>query len=438
MSVMKDFINEGRNFLAKAEGKEVKKENKAKAVPHIELVLENDSDFIFRRTTPTTSNLLVCILSQGIIYIKNEKNGEMKTCGVKDFEHFLSGSDFNYRDKGVTFKQLKYSPWEKGLCSARIGAFMAYAIKHTEKAKELVNHKIFLGEDCFTSKEALSLLDILPLSELANKLAFIEDVFLNTDENKHYYTATDVLKTAINFFAKLEKVGVNFDKIKHNAENLRIISQDSYWWRGWGDNNWIDSCIEFGNLDFNRFMNYLVYLVDNEGLELLSGGWSSSERIKISDYYDYLKMQKEMYGSIKEKYPENWLSEHHKLVKTYAAWKKLHENDIILERAKALEKYQYSNKKYTVVIPTNSAQVVDEGYQLGHCVGSYVNRIVEGETNIVFVRYKETPEESLVTVEINNKGSIIQCRGKGNRDVTPEENDFLREWAEKVNLSINV
>jgi hypothetical protein len=43
-----------------------------------------------------------------------------------------------------------------------------------------------------------------------------------------------------------------------------------------------------------------------------------------------------------------------------------------------------------------------------HCVGSYVNRVLNGDTYICFVRHKDTPDECYITCQVNTDGTIGQ------------------------------
>ena len=430
---LKSFINEGKIFLSSGDvATEKKQENKKKTVniPHISLVLENDTDFILKRETKTSVSLLVCILSQGLIYIKNEKTGEIKNCVYKDVINFLNGSDYHGYDNNLSFTNLKYEIFDKGFVTPHLSSFFEFALKNRELVKNLVNNKIFLSSFCFASKTLMTIIENIAPEVLSKWIIFAKENLRVEDLSK-----TEV-EYIINFFTKLKQAGINFDKIKHNAEKMRAISAvNKEWWHfSTREDKGLVGAIQDFNLEFNRVCDYLLYLSTVEGLRVeMGGGYWSNKEFPSKDYYDYLDMQKKMYGSVKIKYPENWLTEHHKLIVTYNTWAKLHENDIILKQAKNLEPLLYENKEYIVIAPKSSNDVIDEGYQLGHCVGSYVSRIVAGETNILFVRYKSTPTESLVTVEVNDN-AICQYRGKGNRSVTEEEKDFLKEWATARNL----
>lgn len=106
------------------------------------------------------------------------------------------------------------------------------------------------------------------------------------------------------------------------------------------------------------------------------------------------------------------------------------------------ENLLFSDRYYTVVCPRTPADLVDEGNSLSHCVKSYVTDVINGSCFIFFVRHKEHPEESLVTVEIRKSKSaglsLVQARGIYNRKTTLEERAFLNAWAEEKDIRMSL
>ena len=69
--------------------------------------------------------------------------------------------------------------------------------------------------------------------------------------------------------------------------------------------------------------------------------------------------------------------------------------------------------------------ILDEGIQLHHCVGSYCQDIVKpkGDMLIYFMRKKSAPKTSLITIQVNradDDGSyyLIEAAGENNRTTT--------------------
>lgn len=48
----------------------------------------------------------------------------------------------------------------------------------------------------------------------------------------------------------------------------------------------------------------------------------------------------------------------------------------------------------------------------------------------MFLRLKDNPDKSLVTIEVRNN-KIVQARGRFNRDVTEEEQNAIDLWNNK-------
>lgn len=63
-------------------------------------------------------------------------------------------------------------------------------------------------------------------------------------------------------------------------------------------------------------------------------------------------------------------------------------------------------------------ELINEGNALRHCVGTYIARYAEGQTDILFLRRAEEPDKPWRTIEISpHNGRIIQDRGyKNDRD----------------------
>lgn len=91
---------------------------------------------------------------------------------------------------------------------------------------------------------------------------------------------------------------------------------------------------------------------------------------------------------------------------------------------------------FVVVAPTSPADLVEEGTRLHHCVRSYIDRVADGQTNIMFIRKKENPDEPFFTVEISNDRTIEQVHGFANRNANTEEGltEFVNTWAKARRL----
>ena len=96
-----------------------------------------------------------------------------------------------------------------------------------------------------------------------------------------------------------------------------------------------------------------------------------------------------------------------------------------------LEKYQWTDGEYMVVVPNDLFSIKEEGHVLRHCVGTYVSKILEEESIILFIRTTEEPEKSFYTLEVKGD-QIKQCHGYRNKDMTKEVERFVEEYKKAV------
>lgn len=181
-------------------------------------------------------------------------------------------------------------------------------------------------------------------------------------------------------------------------------------------------------------------------------------RIKtyINTYRDYLNMINEMNATGLTPHFQSYehiTIMHDDILPSYNYFKQLErakENEERLaqmsakweSRIKFWKKWQYSNENYTVVIPQQPIELTNEGINLGHCVGSYIDRVINHKTNIVFIRRTDNLEKSLFTVEISNEGYIEQIHGVRNCCITDTEvvaenptiGKFVDDWEANTKL----
>ena len=166
-------------------------------------------------------------------------------------------------------------------------------------------------------------------------------------------------------------------------------------------------------------------------------------------YGDYYYMFKDLYPNIE---PVSIYD-----IKTSEQIKHLHDqiNDIYkinesklfsesyLKVKETFPKYEFSDEEFTIFYPEKPEDIVREGSELHHCVGSYIKRIIRGNNIILFLRKNEELDKSLVTVDIIpiNDGlfEIEQAHGKCNCCISeiPGVTEFIKKWVNKFNIKIN-
>lgn len=86
-----------------------------------------------------------------------------------------------------------------------------------------------------------------------------------------------------------------------------------------------------------------------------------------------------------------------------------------------------------IVVPTGILDIMHEGSNLHHCVGSserYLDRIERRESYVLFLRRTRDPSKSYYTLEVEPDGTVRQKRTMYDRQEKDIEKatDFLKEW----------
>lgn len=161
---------------------------------------------------------------------------------------------------------------------------------------------------------------------------------------------------------------------------------------------------------------YIDYLKTYEALDGMSN--------ILRELYDYAKMMKLISNKF-DKYPRNFLTSHKIACRNYNRLKEEFSEEIFKKRIEKVFEYTYGNYKF--IYPDKTQDIKDEAVQQNNCVASYIKRVIDGECHILFLRQKDKPENSLVTIEVRNN-IIVQAQGKFNRDVTSDEQEAINKW----------
>lgn len=212
----------------------------------------------------------------------------------------------------------------------------------------------------------------------------------------------------------------------------------------------IASAVHIGSYDFGRLRSIVDTLYENKDTYKFFLNNVLSKLVGESRYYwscmsrydDYITMVKELglIGRFKINFKdEDQLSRmHDEVVELYNIKKSEIEMAKFLKNVKKMDKYQYAPKgsEFQVVLPKAPEDLANEGLVLSHCVRSYIPKVANGETNIVFIRKAEDVDTPFFTVEISNEGRIEQVHGSCNRNASSEPNltDFVKKWAKSKKL----
>lgn len=130
----------------------------------------------------------------------------------------------------------------------------------------------------------------------------------------------------------------------------------------------------------------------------------------------------------------NFMREYIETIMAYDIWLETSKNERFLNQYKRYkDNLTFSYGNYTVVLPKDIQDLVTEGNEMHHCVGQYRDRVANGETLIVFIRHKDTPNKCYITAQINPlNGEIGQYYLAYDKSISKTEDlEFkvkLREW----------
>lgn len=161
---------------------------------------------------------------------------------------------------------------------------------------------------------------------------------------------------------------------------------------------------------------------------------------------DSFNMTKQL-GMIFDKSPKALVRYHDILAKEI----NLCENQIKDKKINAIaKKYSYLQKisdknedgtykdKYSIIIPTESKDIVLEGKHMRHCVASYVSKMASEECVILFLRPSQALDISYVTIEYNpRRNTVIQIKGVNNSRVSSEVSNYISIWAKEKKVGIS-
>lgn len=418
---IKDFIIDGD--IPEKEEKAPKQYNKTEY--EFEVVYENDTDFILKRTTQRTEKVLVCLVSQAQLYIKDNKTNKIEKVQYQD--------DLKAFKKGMTtipvFNKLIWKPFCEDYTGwgnnrkyfTSLSSLFCDVLHHLETFKVLANKKL----DPFKNTNLIYKYERDPefFENSAKYLKILQliDPNITTTEYGFETMCRNLLDANLTY----NTINANINTIQEmGVGEFKTLLKDSQFF----------SAIKNYLCDFKSLLNYLLYTIKyRNGLNFGYYG-----EFTMSGYVDYLRMQQEMYGKVKEKYPLYWLSEKQMMINKYNKWRELQQIKAFSLEQEKMKQYEYSNDIFKVIVPMQSTDILDEAQQQQHCVASYINRIREGKTHILFIRQPINEEVSCLTVEVTPDARIVQVRGFQNRDYTALEYSFLKEWAEAKDLKLEV
>ena len=391
-----------------------------------EIILDNGSDVIIRRTSGTGIQRDFSIIpSDNLVFIRDVKKGTDKVVvGEGQINSFFQDVPHNL------FEKLKNDYWHceySTYFATRVLSLKNSAVIREFIKKGLNPRKIFGGNPSSkTEKYILDKMEKSPttFTKIINKIFEIQDGS-NVDSS-----STEEL--LVNVFGIVDKINFNnaiwmLDRLKESNSGFHIPA-----FKGWyGDvKDWIPTLVEKYSLDFKSLINYLFFDLYTQGINYID------ESI-LQLYEDTLNMQTLMCdGKVRDKYPKHLKEAHDKVTLIYNLNQEYFDHQIAIKLHNECKNLEYKDENYCIVTPEDSSELINEGISLHHCVGSYVEKVNKGKTSILFLRRTEAPDESLITIEYQD-GSIKQVRGLCERLMNNKEREFFEKWVKKFKIEVD-
>lgn len=164
------------------------------------------------------------------------------------------------------------------------------------------------------------------------------------------------------------------------------------------------------------------------------GGYYKMEDI-LTDYRDYLCMSEGLELDLKNSFvlfPADLKKAHDKVNDiSDKEQARVYDRQIQKQFEEMNQQYHFVKYGFVVLLPHTAKEILEEGQNLHHCVGSYVKKVVKRESTILFVRKASEQSKSLCTVEIQN-GELAQARCYGNQSPSPAVRRFLDVWEKEI------
>lgn len=359
--------------------------------------LENDMDFVVNRKSKKSDKDIVFLVSQDLFYIKDNTTGVTTKLDSYNYRKQIS-TFFRDMSEGVSFEKVR---WTTDCDTEKL-----YAMYENNNKRVLLRAGI-TGVRSYDESSVVSM-----LKDQGKIVKYFYGNGLNDRSilDCAYYIANKYNYNNAKYFLDI-LLENNGESVGCHYRSINVLE-----------------LAEIYNCDINTFIEYITRKLYSQGIQTLDYHLHSV-------YRDYLEMNRNMYGKIKDKYPSNLMTQHDKVAMKYRLWNKYKDDLKLFNITEEYLNLEFSNSKYSIVVPRSAAEIIDEGVQQSNCVASYVERVKSGDSLIVFMRKTDYLEESHVTIEVKN-GAVVQCKAYANRNTSKEDDKFIEKWAKEKNLKV--
>ena len=150
------------------------------------------------------------------------------------------------------------------------------------------------------------------------------------------------------------------------------------------------------------------------------------------EYRDHLTVMERLgmdMGDERMLFPPSFRETHAELSARVRILESREANEKVARRAAELWGWQFSALGLTIRPFLTADEIIREGNEMRHCVGTYVDRYMAGGTVLLALREDERLDKPWRTVEYTNGGKLVQCRGYRNQCPEDEQERIDRFFA---------
>lgn len=144
----------------------------------------------------------------------------------------------------------------------------------------------------------------------------------------------------------------------------------------------------------------------------------------LREITDYASMMSRISPKF-DRYPRHLLSTHRLAIRNYTRMAAQFDEQAFQRRRDPEMEVRFGSWRF--IYPTSTQDIKDEAAQQHNCVASYIQRVLDGDCHILFLRRADHPDKSVVTCEVV-QGKIIQARQAFNDPLTEEQAGLVERW----------
>lgn len=153
------------------------------------------------------------------------------------------------------------------------------------------------------------------------------------------------------------------------------------------------------------------------------------DAVTLVDYWRLAAINGENIMDVKIRFPKNLKRAHDHESERQQFDKKRGYPEQFARRVAQLSFLSYQADNLLIRPVSSSEELYQEGKQLSHCVYSYLDRYIGGQTAILLIRQADKPDLPYYTLELDVESmEVRQNRGKSNCNRTPEVQAFENKW----------